>query len=317
MGKEESAKAPPPAFEVNKGRILIDGIDVTEIVRPGSGDETPAPTNEDNAVLEGDEAATEAKQEPVEEPKKEAKAPEKEPDKEPEKPPEAEKLKFKIKFRGKEEEVEYEPTQIQVRLNKLRAFEENEKEFWERNKEVEPHRAIINSDWYKAKIKEAYETGELTQPSAPEEASPVAQYELLKRRAEPDYGVVMESLREYALNLPPEAVRILDSDPTVFLTEYDRVAEKLRKKQVEPPAEVEKADSKEVEKKLAEKESAKTRAAVTQPGTMTEPEDANKATAKKMKELERNMRDPSLAHRNLEFAAQLIMLRSQLKPTTQ
>ena len=314
MGKEESAQAPPPGFQIKDGHVFIDGVDVTEIARPGEEQEVPETPNADNAAVEGDEVVTEEKKEPVEA-KKEDVVPDKKPDAEPEKPTEAEKLKFKLKFRGKEEEAEYDQTQIQVRLNKLRAFEENEKEFWEKRKDVEPYQEIVKSDWFKGKLKEAYETGELTQPEAAEAPSPVAQYELIKRRAEPDYGAVMESLREFALTLPPDAVKILDSDPTVFLTEYDRVAANLRKKEVKPEPVPTKADAKDVEKQLAAKESAKTRAAVVQPGTMTEPEDANKAAAKKIKELERNMRDPALAHRNLEFAAQLIMLRSQPKTT--
>ena len=310
----------PPAFEVKDGRVFMDGIDVTEVARPGGEDEVPEPTNPDNAAVEGDEVEKtegpepEEKAEPVEA-KKEDAVPEKKPEVEPEKEPgEAAKLKFKTKFRGKEEDVEYDPTQIQVRLNKLRAFEENEKEFWEKTKEVEPHRAIISSDWYKAKLKEAYETGELAAPEAPEPPPLTVQYEILKRKADPDHDAVMESLRDYARNLPQDAVKILDSDASVFLSEYDRVAVAVRTKVAEKPKvepAKEKADPEDVRKKLAAKESAKTRAAVVAPGTMPEQRSQATVVQKRMRELERYMRDPKQANRNLEFAAELIMLRQQ------
>lgn len=310
----------PPAFEVKEGKVFIDGIDVTEVARPGEDDapeEAPADeSNKDNAAVEGDEAEPEDKKAPTEEPKAEAKAPDPEPAKEPEKPAEPDKLKFKLKFRGNEEEVEYEPSQIQVRLNKLRAFEENEKEFWERTKEVEPYKEIVKSDWFKAKLSEAYESGELTRPVAPEPAPNSVQYEVIKRKADPDNDAVMGALRDYARNLPPEAVKILDSDASVFLSEYDRVAKEIREKKPEPKDEVKpKVDPKEVEKRLSLKESAKSRATVAQPGTMGDPPDPNRAVAKRLKELERAMRDPSQASHNLEYAAEMIMLRQRPQPT--
>ncbi len=309
----------PPAFEVKEGRVFIDGVDVTEVARPGvefervDPDETPPePANADNAALEGDESET-VKKEKVEA-KPEETDPEVKPDKEPEKPPEPEKLKFKLKFRGKEEEVEYEPAQIQVRLNKLRAFEENEKEFWEQRKEVEPYKEIVKSEWFKGKLKEAYETGELAAPEAPEAPPATVQYEIMKRKADPDHDAVMESLRDYARNLPLDAVKILDSDANVFLSEYDRVARDIREKKTVPAPPAPKVDSAELKKKLAAKESAKSRAEVVQPGTMGEPQSQDVARQKRIRELQKAMRDPAQVGRNLEFAAEILILRSQ--PTT-
>ena len=316
--KGEQVVAPPP-YEVKGGKVFIGGVDVTEIARFGEDDEIPEPEpekepNKDNAALEGDELDPEEKKEPAEVPKEEAKAPEKEPDKEPEPPKEtaeekAERLKFKLKFRGKEEEVEYDPSQIQVRLNKLRAFEENEKEFWEKRKEVEPYETIVKSEWFQKTLKEAYETGELTAPEAPPAPPATVQYEVMKRKADPDYESVMESLRDYARDLPPEAVRILDSDATVFLAEYDRIAKERKEKNEPPPPPVTKADPVELKKKLAVKESMKSRAEVVSPGTMSEPQSADSVRQKRIRVLERSMRDPTLSHRNIEFAAELIALR--------
>lgn len=317
----------PPAFEIREGRVFIDGIDVTTVARPGEDpnaieSETPPSANAGNAALEGEEVTDpDAKEKPVEA-VPETKVPEKEPGKEPKTPPEpkeaaeAAKLKFKLKFRGKEEEVEYEPTQIQTRLNKLRAFEENEKEFWEKGKEVEPYREIVKSEWFKAKLKEAYESGELAAPEAPEAPPATVQYEIMKRKADPDHDAVMESLRDYARNLPLDAVKILDSDANVFLAEYDRVAKDVREKKAAPIVPVAPVvDPADLKKKLAFKESAKSRAEVVQPGTMTEPQSKEVALQKRIRVLEKAMRDPQYANRNIEFAAEIIMLRQQRQPT--
>lgn len=311
--KEGASPETPPAFEVKDGKVFMDGVDVTEIARPGGEDELPEPANVDNAALEGDEAEKpepEEKKESVEA-KKEDVVPEKKPDEKPAEPAEPDKLKFKLKFRGKEEEVEYEPTQIQVRLNKLRAFEENEKEFWEKTREVEPHRAIISSDWYKAKLKEAYESGELAAPEAPEAPPVKVQYEIAKRRNDPDYLEIQEAVLDYARTRSREEQLMIDSDAEVYISEFDRLAKEVREKKVPPIPVAPKVDPADVKKQLALKESAKIRAAVVAPGTMPEQRSQATAVQKRMRELERAMRDPSLANRNLEFAAELIMLRQQ------
>ena len=310
-----------PGWEVVDGKVIIDGVDVTEIARFGAdeGPEDETPKQEpaaDNAVLEGDEVEPEVAKEPVEEPVKEVEPP-KVPDKEPVKPTEPEKLKFKLKFRGKEDEVEYDPSQIQVRLNKLRAFEENEKEFWEQRKKVEPYAPIVESEWFKAKLAEAYESGELSKPEEAPAPPSTVQYEVIRRKADQDYDAVMESLRDYARNLPLEAVKILDSDASVFLSEYDRIATELRSKKVEPekPQKSDKQDPKDVKAKLALKESAKTRAAVAQPGTMGEPPDPNRAVQKRLKELERAIRDPARKNQTVDIAAEMILIRDNLRKT--
>ncbi len=308
----------PPAFQVKDGRVFIDGVDVTEVARPGlddTPDEPPKAANEDNAALEGDEVEVPKKEEAKPEVKPESEKAEVKPEEKPPEPKEPEKLKFKLKFRGKEEEVEYEPTQIQVRLNKLRAFEENEKEFWEKGKEVEPYHEIVKSEWFKTKLQEAYESGELAAPKEPESPPPTVQYEIMRRKADPDLDTVMEALRDYARNLPVDAVKILDSDPNVFLAEYDRVAKDVREKKTTTPPPPPKVEPEDLKKKLALKESAKSRAEVVTPGTMTEPQSATVAWQKKERELTRAMRDPAQVGRHMEIVAELLMHRQQ-KPAT-
>jgi len=315
-------EAPYFAVDKEKGRVFIEGVDVTHLVNPDASrteaeEEPEEPQGSpDNAQVEGKEPEP-PKEEAKEEPKEEEKPPEEPPkEPEPEKPKGPDKWKFKLKFRGKEEDVEYDPVQVQVRLNKLRAFEENEKEFWERNKRLEPFLPIIESDWFRQKVAEAYETGELEKPPAPPPVPMQIQYEIMKRQAEPDHAEILNELREYAMRLPPEAARMLDSDPTVFLPEYDRVAKDRRERlekmaaKPEPP----KATPEEIKKKLEHKEAVKKAAVVTPPGVQGEQASPLKSWEKRERELVKQLRDPANQSRHLQIAAELLVHRDS-KPT--
>jgi hypothetical protein len=217
---EQTPTEEAPYFAVDKerGRVFIEGVDVTHLVNPDASrteaeEEPEEPQGSpDNAQVEGKEPEPQ-KEEAKEEPKEEEKPPEEPPkEPEPEKPKGPDKWKFKLKFRGKEEDVEYDPVQVQVRLNKLRAFEENEKEFWERNKRLEPFLPIIESDWFRQKVAEAYENGrvrEAARAAAGADADPVRDHEAA---AEPDHAEILNELREYAMRLPPR--RLVCSIPT-------------------------------------------------------------------------------------------------------
>ena len=320
MTEPNASEQPTPEYEVSKdGRIIIEGVDVTHILNPDWSDTPPEDVkpkaDPDNAALEGEAAAEAETTEETEkaEPKKEA---------EPETPaeetpaePEAEvkdpqKLKFKLKFRGDEQEVEYDPDQIQVRLTKLRAFEENEKQFWEKRKEVEPYAHIVKTDWFKEKLREAYESGDLERPPQPAAIPPVVQYEIVKRQAEPDYPEILNALQAYALQLPQEAMQLIDANAEVFLTEYDRIAKEVRAKKTAPAKETVPEKAKlspdEVKAKLALKEKAKSSAAVTKPGTSTEPVTPQKRWEERKRTLERALRSESNANRSVMIAAELL-----------
>lgn len=311
MADEITEQTPVPYWaKTEDGRVFVEGEDVTEYINPEFNNPPPEPEkpNPDNAQVEGKEAEPEEAEEPGPEPEKE---PEKEPEPEPEpEKTEPEKLKFKLKFRGTEEEKEYDHAELQDRLNKLRMFEENQKELWEKKKAVEPYENIVKSDWFKAKLEEAYETGELTRPAPPAEAPAPVQYEILKRQAEPDHEEVLAALRDFAMRLPPQAAQLLDSDPTVFLPEYDRVAKELRESKAAPPEpEKPKVDPEDAKRKLAFKETAKKSAVVAQPGTQAEAVSPLKAWEKKDRALVRALKDPANAHRNLEIAAEILIHR--------
>lgn len=322
MSDEKSNPEPvePPYYEVKDGRVFIDGVDVTLAVNPmfeenPEQQEDPKPPE---TAVEGEEASPEepepekVEEKPPDEKPEEPEAVEEEAEPEPAVP---DKLKFKLKFRGREEEVEYAPDQIQVRLNKLRAFEENEKEFWDKRKKVEPYAEVVESEWFKEKLKEAYESGELQRPDPPKAPPPTVQYEILKRQADPDYPRVMNALQTYALNLPEEAAHLIDSNAEVFLSEYDRFARELREatptqaveeKKPEPkkPA---KLSAEEAKQKLALKEKAKENAAVSKPGVATEPVNERKRWETRKRELEKHLRNPAYQNRNLEIAAELLL----------
>lgn len=312
----EQAPVETPFFEVKDGRVFLEGQDVTDIART---DQPEPEANPDNAHVEGEKPAEEVKEpEPVTEPKEaEAEKPAEDPKPEAvEEPKTPEKLKFKTKFRGREEEVEYDPSQLQVRLNKLRAFEENEKEFWDKTKKLDPYMPVVESDWFKQKLAEAYETGELEKPAAPAPVPSLVQYEIAKRQADPDHDEVLAELREYAMRLPRDAAALLDSDPTVFLPEYDRVAaeRKARLEKAAPKVEPPKATVEDVRKKLELKEVAKKSAAVTAPGVQGEPTSPLKSWEKQERELMKALRDPANANQQLDIGARLLILRSN-KPS--
>lgn len=324
MADEKTEQAPvdetPYWATTADGRVFVEGVDVTDMVNPGykpPAEQEPPKANADNAELEGEEVEAKPEPEPEkkeEPPKEEEQTPEPEP--EPEKPKEPEKLKFRLKFRGKEEDVEYTPDQIQVRLNKLRAFEENEKELWDTKKKLEPYKPFLENGWIDQKVREAYETGELERPPEPPAIPTIVQYEIAKRQADPDHDEILSALREYAMRLPANAAMLLDTDPTVFLPEYDRVAAEIRAKREtpQPKAEPPKVAPEEVKKKLELKEVAKKAAAVSQPGVQTDPVTPIKAWEKRERELMKALRDPANASRSLELAAEILLHREN-KPS--
>lgn len=319
--KEKVAEQAPveiPFFEVKDGRVFLEGQDVTEIARTEYAEDMEPAANPDNAHVEGEEAeeaAEEVKEPEADKEPKEAEAEKPAEDPKPEaveEPKTPEKIKFKTKFRGKEEEVEYDQSQLQVRLNKLRAFEENEKEFWDKKKKLDPYMPVVESDWFKQKLAEAYETGELEKPSAPPPVPSLVQYELAKRQADPDHDEVLAELREYAMRLPQDAAMLLDSDPTVFLPEYDRVAAERRARLEKAAVKAEpKVTPEEVKKKLELKEVAKKSAAVSAPGVQAESVSPLKSWEKTERELMKALRDPANANRQLDIGAQLLIHREK------
>lgn len=323
----EAEGAPAPYYEVKGGRVFIEGTDVTDFVRPPESEDEPGkdaePQKPPEPAVEGEgeeEEEPEKEDKEESEPEPEDKKPPEEKPEEPEEPTEPEKWKFKLKFRGSEEEVEWAHDDVQKRLIKLRAFEENEKEFWEKRREVDPYLNIVKSDWFKEKMKEAYESGELEKPVTPPLPPARVQAELIRRRAESDYDDVVSALQTYALEMGPEYSQLVDGDAETFLSEYDRVAKEKRerkaateKKEPTEPAK-KKPTPEELRKELARKEAAKSRAAVTKPGTPSEPVSELKRWESRRRELERALRDPSLAHRQLDFTAEYLM-HMDTKPT--
>lgn len=296
-GPEQEPEQIPDWGVTEEGRVIMGGEDVTDLVNPeyDEGDETPAEPPE--PAVEGEdleEKEPEKKEtEESEQEKEEDETPSEKPE-DPEVPPEPDKWKFNLKFRGDVEEKEYTQEQVQVRLQKLRAFEENEKEFWQQKREIEPYIPIIKSDWFREKLKEGYEAGELEKPPEPP-APPVGlTYEHLKRKADPDYEEIVAALASYAMGLDPKAAELLDTDLPTFLKEYDRFAKEVREgKKTAPPEEQKKppkTDPAELKKKLELKEIAKEKANVVKPGSATDPPNPVKVWEKKYRELQKELR---------------------------
>jgi len=279
-----------PFFEVTKDGVVrlgdaemsLEDFPGNEMIEETELEENKAeePEPEEEPEVKPDEPVPEEPEQKVEEV----------PPKEPEQEVPADKLKFKQKFRGEEYEVELTSEQIQNRLQILRSYQENEKEFWEKKKKVDVHSHIIDSEPYKEWIRERHEVGEKVPDATPltyeQEAS---NYELAKRR-DPE---VLRNLGEWAMdNLTQEGYEILDSNPKVFMEEYDRAVERMKVPVVPatPEPETSKVDPKVEEKLLQAKEVAKARAAVEKPGVKVDV-DPLAAGKKRVKFLERVMRE--------------------------
>ena len=61
---------------------------------------------------------------------------------------------FDLVFRGKEYPVDLTHKQIQDRLQILRSYQENESEFWQNSKMLQPYSTIIQTDEFQAFLKE-------------------------------------------------------------------------------------------------------------------------------------------------------------------
>lgn len=314
--KDTPEKKEEPFFEIKGTKVRIGGVDMDVRELDPYLEPEEAGEGGPNAALEGEEVEEKEEEAEEEEPEAEPEKPEKQeeqpveevPPKEPEqKVPD--KLKFQLKFRGEESEVELTQEQIANRLQILRSYQENEKEFWENKKKVDVHARIIDSEPYKEWLRERQEQGEKvpveSEPSVDDQA---IQYEIQKRR-DPK---VISHLREWAMdNLTPEQIQILDSNPKVFMTEYDRIAAEVKKASEPPPPPPPKVDPKVKEQILKAKEVSKERAAVEKPGVKKDvsPESVDK---KRIKQLERIMREgrPGEADRAAEELAYIQYFKS-------
>lgn len=313
--EKPEAKEEQPFFEIKGSKVMVGGVEM-DIRDLDPFAEVPEGEGGENIHVEGEEfkkeeeepeKKEEAESEP-ETPEKQEEKPEETPPKEPEKT-EPDKLKFKLKFRGEESEVELSPEQIANRLQILRSYQENEREFWDERKKVAPFAKIVESDGFKQWLRERREEGE----QVPEEQEPsreqeTIEYELEKRR-DPQ---IVSQLREWAIdNLTPKQFEILNNNPDVYIKEYDRFVEEAKKAQEPPEKPVQKVDPKVKEQILKSKEVVKERAAVEKPGVQREV-DPQAADKRRIKFLEKMMREGNRGQQ--EDAAEELAYLTLFKP---
>jgi len=318
--KVPQEQTPAPAWQIKDGKMYIGGTDVTHVLRPR---DVPPETEGENPqpppdpVVEGEEVKeeepVEAEPEPEAEPKEEEPEEEAETEEEEPEPIEPGPIKLDLKYKGEEYSEELTPEQIAMKLQRLRFLDETQKETFERKKEIEPYWHLVKSDWFKSKLEEARETGEFEVPKPEPEPPDEVMFEIAKREGEEDYFEVLFELQNQAIRMPERAQRIIDSNPNVFLREYDRVAKEVRSRKESPPEKTEKKKTppKDVEKKLELKESAKKRAGVTKPGQSVEPVTPMKKWAAREKELVTALRDPSNKSKHISIVAELLAHRRE------
>lgn len=283
-----------PFFQVKDGKMQLFGgefdlndiaggyLDVKEVetgIEDIPAEEEPDEEEKEERVQEVEEAEPEPEEEEAEEEEAQEEPEEKEPD----------KFKFTVEVRGEKREVELTREQIANRLQLLRQRQEDEREFYSQKKRLSAFEKIAESDAFKDWIKERKEAGEeIPQEPVKSFDQEALEYEIAKRR-DPQ---VLAQLQEWALDtLTREQIEILDTNPTVFMKEYDSIASQIKAKaEVKPEPKKEPVDKKVKEKILKSKEVEKQRAAVEKPqASRTEPP-ADVARKKRIKHLERVMK---------------------------
>ena len=255
-------------------------------------DDSQLTENRENAQPEGKEVV---KVEDVKEEKKEE-APTKE---------EVEALKvFKIKYAGEEKELKLTDDQLILQLQKAYDYDKKVAKLAEDRRDVEPFKHVLETDWFKQKLQEGIESGEISKPAEAPPPPEEAIFELERRKMDPDFENVREAMRNWALTLPVTMQHQLDSNVVVFNREYDRIAEKLRAPKTKAPLTLTPKDEKKVDKIIQTKEAAKQNARVEQPGSTSEIS-ADRARQNRVRELKKQMKSGLHAD---EAAAEYLLL---------
>jgi len=258
---EQDKPEDKPWFEVKDGVVHLGGstlplgeFDGVEMIEEEFKEKEEPPEEEPEEVAEEPEEV------PPEEPEQK---PEEVPPKEPEQtvPDEQTKYKVPIKFRGKEEVLELTLKDIANQIQIKKSYEVNSQEMWDQKRKIDTYAHIIDTPQFGEFLKEQTEQGVYQPPEAPD---PVVTYEI-KKRQNPD---VKDALVQWAeQNLDEEGYKILNTTESVYIKEYDRIAEEVRNASVRSaPEPSQKVDPKVEEKILQAKEVAKSRAAVEKPG---------------------------------------------------
>jgi hypothetical protein len=160
-----------------------------------------------------------------------------------------------------------------------------------KKREIEAVEKLAKTPWFKETYEEAIRTGAIdTTPEAPPTADPMDVYEFEKRKSDSDFEEIRSRMREYALALPAEAQEILNSNHKVFLKEFDRFAETVRKERSKP-AEPPKVDPAVAARILQSKEVSKAQAVVEKPGVASPDADPGIEQRKRLAVVRREAKD--------------------------
>ena len=264
---------------------------------------------EPNVAIEGEKTIPEGEEEkPLEKSAKEEEKPPEE-GKEQEPPP-VDPYEFMLKFRGKEETAKLTKEQITGRLQLLKSYQENEKEFWENAEKFQAYRKIIEAPWFQEVVKEKVQSGEAEITPVVPEAKPedVIGYQL--RINEPDFAKVTEAMQEWVVTLPYDQQILVRKSHGIFNQTYDRFKSILQQQSAPAaptapnPAAASNTQASTVDPKTAKailetKEIRKAQAAVEQPGMASPDVDAEVKLRKQLTLLKKGMKEgkPGAAER--------------------
>jgi len=217
--------------------------------------------------------------------------------------PVVKKNKYKIKYNGEEKELELDEGELITKLQKAEDYDKKMAKLAEDRRLVEPFRNVIDTEWFKTKLAEGIESGEIEQPRQSEAPSEDAIFGLEKRKLDPDFSRVQEAMRNWAATLPVTMQVQLDSNVVVFNNEYDRIANILREKKQNKTLNL--TERKAVDKIIANKEKSKASARLEGAGMESEIPEGN-VKARKLKDLKKIMKDGRPAQRDLAAAEYLL-----------
>jgi len=212
---------------------------------------------------------------------------------------------FKIKYAGEEKELKLTDEQIIQKLQKAEDYDKKMAKLAEDRRDVEPFKHILDTPWFKARLQEGLDSGEIAKPAEAPPPPEEAVFELERRKMDSDFEGIRAAMRTWAITLPATMQHQLDSNVVVFNREYDRIAEKLRAPRPTPQLNLTKAEEKKVDKVIQAKERAKEAGRVESPGNTSEL-DPGKAKDQRVKDLQRLMKKGG--PRQDEIAAEYLLL---------
>jgi hypothetical protein len=214
-------------FEIDpKGNLFLDGIEVERTINPLRMTAAGDPEEAQDKIEESDPEITPNPQDSAE-PNSPA----------PEVRETIGKKKFNLNVRGEELELELDDSGIIETLQKGVAYDKRLKEFEElsaKERDIIPFQNIIKSTWFKTKLDQAVQAGEIDGPSPapPPTEKDIAGY--FKRVKDPDFSEIAPAMDAYLKTRPQYEAQDVLTNHREFNRVYDNL--KAARAELNPPA---------------------------------------------------------------------------------